>query len=99
MEARDGRDVAGHYEVADPDRFLEAFDGFEGARKRAGATTAGLVRSSEDPRTLVALIEFASREAAEGFAASPERIRTLEDAGVSTRTDELFEVVRPIVAV
>ena len=45
-----------HYEVTDLDRFL---DGFDGARKRAGATTVGLVRSSEDPRTLVALIEFA----------------------------------------
>jgi hypothetical protein len=88
-----------HYEVADLDRFLEAFDGFEEARRKAGATTVGLVRSSEEPRALVALIEFASREAAEGFAMSPQRLRTLEDAGVSTRTDELFEVVRPIVAV
>ena len=87
------------YELTDLNRFLEAFDGFDGARKRAGATTVGLLRSSEDPRTLVALIEFASREGAETFATSPERIRTLEDAGVSTRTDELFEVVRPIVAV
>ena len=33
------------YEVADRDRFLEAFDGFEPARRRAGATAAGLVRS------------------------------------------------------
>jgi hypothetical protein len=87
------------YELTDLNRFLEAFDGFDGARKRAGATTVGLLRSSEDPRTLVALIEFASREAAEAFAMTPERIRTLENAGVSTRTDEFFEVVRPIVAV
>jgi hypothetical protein len=88
-----------HYEVTDLDRFLEAFDGFEGARKRAGAATVGFVCSSEDPRSLVALIEFPSREAAEAFALSPERTQTLEDAGVISRTDELLEVVRPVAAV
>ena len=87
------------YEVTDPDRFLEAFDGFEAARTRAGATTAGLVRSLEDPQTLVALIEFPSREVAEAFAGSPERTQTLEDAGVIRRTDEFVEVVRPVAAV
>ena len=86
------------YEVTDRDRFLEAFDGFEPARRRAGATAAGLVRSLDHSRTLVALIEFASREAAEAFAMSTERARTLKDAGVITTTDEFLEVMRPITA-
>ena len=38
------------YEVTDLDRFLEAFDGFEAQRRRAGATAAGLVRSLDHPR-------------------------------------------------
>ena len=86
------------YEVTDRDRFLEAFDGFEPARRRAGATAAGLVRSLDHSGTLVALIEFASREAAEEFAMSAERARTLKEAGVITTTDEFLEVMRPITA-
>ena len=86
------------YEVTDPGRFLEAFDGFEAVRRSGGATAAGLAGSRDDPRALIALIEFASREAAEAFAGSPERTRTLQDAGVTGRTDEILEVLRPIVA-
>ena len=86
------------YEPNDRNRFLEAFDGFEPARRRAGATAAGLVRSLDHSGTLVALIEFASREAAEEFAMSAERARTLKEAGVTTTTDEFLEVMRPISA-
>lgn len=88
--------LVARYEVSDLDRFLEAFDGFEATRRSGGATATGLVRSLDDPRTLVALIEFASREAAEAFATSAERTRTLEGAGVTSRTDELMEVVRAV---
>ncbi len=91
--------LVARYEVTDLDRFLEAFDGFEAARRSGGATATGLVRSLDDPRTLVALIEFASREAAEAFATSPERLRTLEDAAVISRTDDVLEVVRPVAPV
>lgn len=87
------------YEVTDLSRFVEAFDGFEAQRRRAGATAAGLVRSLDDPRMLVALIEFPSPEAAQAFAMSPERLRTLEDAGVVRRTDELLEVLHPVAAI
>jgi hypothetical protein len=87
------------YELTEPDRFLEAFDGFEGARQRAGAITHGLARSMDDPRTVVAMIEFASRGAAEAFAADPERLATLDAAGVRERTDELLEVIRPLASI
>jgi len=85
-----------HYGTTDVDRFLEAFDAFKEARASAGASAAGLVRSLDDPLALVALIEFATREAAEAFAASPARARALQDAGVVERRDEFLEVLRPI---
>ena len=88
-----------HYKITDMGQFLAVFDGFEEVRVRAGATAVGVVRSLDDPTTLVALIEFASRDAAEAFAMSPERMRALRDAGVVGRTDEFLEVIRPFAAV
>lgn len=88
-----------HYEVEGTDRFLDAFDRFGETRAKAGATTHGLVRSLEDPRRMVALIEFPTRAAAEDFATSPERARALADGGVLSRTDELLEILRPAAAV
>lgn len=85
-----------YYEVADVDRFLHEFDGFENARRVAGAVTRGLVRSTQDPAAFVALIEFTSEDAARGFAQSPERARALIDGGVLSRTDEFLEVVRTL---
>jgi len=88
-----------HYEVSDPDRFLAAFDGYEASRRQAGAIARGLMRSLDDPATLVAIIEFGSRDEAEAFAASPDRAATLREAGVTRTTDELHETVRPIAPV
>ncbi|WP_217913479.1 hypothetical protein [Miltoncostaea marina] len=82
------------YEVQDVDRFVAAFDGYEATRREAGATGARLVRSPDAPGTVIALIDFPDRPAARAFAELPDRLRTLEAAGVRSRTDELCEVIR-----
>ena len=81
------------YEVDDVDRFLETFDGYEATRRQAGATSTRLVRSADAPGTVVALIEFPDRASAQAFAELPDRLSTLEAAGVRARTDELCEVI------
>ena len=88
-----------HYEVPDSERFLAAFDDFEAQRRGSGALTHGLVRSLDDPRTMVAVIAFGSRAEAEAFAAGPQRAAALRDAGVTRITDEFLEAIRPIAAV
>ncbi len=84
-----------HYEIEDLDRFLEVFDGFAAQRRAAGALTAGLARSLDDPGTVVATIGFPTREQAAAFAASPERAEALRAAGVVVSHDELLGEVRP----
>jgi hypothetical protein len=82
------------YDVADADRFLAVFDGFERARRAHGSTGHWVFRSSERPGCVIVMISFGSRDQAEGFAASPERDAALEEAGVTGRRDEILEVVR-----
>ena len=84
-----------HYEIGDLDRFLEVFDGFAPQRRAAGALTAGLARSLDDPGTVVATIGFTTREQAAAFATSPERAEALRAAGVTARRDELLGELRP----
>ena len=84
------------YEVADAGRFLEAFDGYEEARHRAGAVLRGLMRPADEPSVMVAVIGFGTREEAEAFAADPDRAATLKAAGVTRTTDRILEVVRPV---
>lgn len=84
------------YEVADAGRFLEAFDGYEDARRRAGAVSRGLLSPADEPSVMVALIGFGTREEAEAFASDPDRAATLKAAGVTRITDRILEVVRPV---
>jgi hypothetical protein len=84
------------YEVTDVGRFLQAFDGYEDARRRAGAVSRGLLSPADDPSVMVALIGFDTREQAEAFAADPDRAATLKAAGVGRVTDRILEVIRPI---
>ena len=83
------------YRVGELDRFLAVFEGFEATRRDSGATGHRLLGSLEDPKRLVALIEFGSREAAEAFAAGAERATALDEAGVLERADEILEDVAP----
>jgi hypothetical protein len=87
------------YEVADVGRFLEAFDGYEDTRRRAGATSRGVLSPADEPSVMVALIGFGTREEAEAFAADPGRAATLKAAGVRRTTDRILEVVRPVAPV
>ncbi len=79
------------YRVRELDRFRAVFDGFEATRGAHGSTGHRLLASPEDPLRVVALIDFPSRPAAEGFAASAERLAALEEAGVVEREDEILE--------
>lgn len=83
--------LMGRYRVRELDRFHAVFDGFEATRRQRGSTGHRLLGSLEEPTRVVALIDFPSREAAEGFASSAERIAALEEGGVVEREDEIFE--------
>ncbi|MGD9734770.1 MAG: hypothetical protein AB7V58_04060 [Solirubrobacterales bacterium] len=83
------------YEVADRARFLEEFDAFEAERARAGGVTRSLLVSVGEGVAFVALVEFATRAEAEGFAGGPQRRAALDRATVTGHTDELLEVMRP----
>lgn len=84
------------YEVADAGRFLEAFDGYEQERRRAGAVVRGVLSPADEPSVMLAAIGFDTREQAEAFAADPGRAATLKAAGVTRTTDRILEVVRPL---
>ena len=81
------------YRVRDLDRFRTVFEGFEARPREGGSTGHRLLGSPEDPTSVVALIDFPSRQEAEGFAASAERLAALEEAGVVAREDEILEDV------
>jgi hypothetical protein len=82
------------YEVEELDRFLEVFDGFEEARRRAGSTGHWVLRPPDEPRQVVVLIRFGSPGEAEAFAGSAEREESLGEAGVVAREDEILAVER-----
>jgi heme-degrading monooxygenase HmoA len=82
------------YEVTDPDRFLAVFDGFEAARREHGSTGHRVLSDTAEPGRVVVTIDFASREEAEGFAASREREAALREASAVSRQDEILELVR-----
>lgn len=84
------------YEVTDAERFLAAFDGYEDARRRAGAVVRGLFGPADEPSVMVALIGFDTREQAESFASDPDRAATLKAAGVTRTTDRILEVLRAL---
>ena len=79
------------YRVRELARFRAVFDGFEATRSERGSTGHRLLGSTEDPTSVVALIDFSSRQEAEAFAASAERLAALEEAGVVAREDELLQ--------
>ena len=53
------------YDVTDPERFMAVFDGLEATRREHGSTGHWVLRSPEEPGTVVVLIGFGSREQAE----------------------------------
>lgn len=85
--------LMGRYRVRERDRFRAVFEGFEAARREHGSSGHRLLGSLEDPASMVVLIDFGSREDAERFAASAERLAALEEAGVVERVDEILEDV------
>ncbi len=83
--------LVARYRVRDLDRFLTVFEGFEAGRRAGGSTGHRLLGSPAEPTSVVALIDFASRQEAEAFAAGAERLAALEEAGVVAREDEFLE--------
>lgn len=81
------------YAVRELDRFRAVFDGFEATRGEHGSTGHRLLASPDDPTRVVVLIDFPSRQAAEGFAASAQRLAALDEAGVVERDDEILEEI------
>jgi heme-degrading monooxygenase HmoA len=82
------------YTVRDLDTFLRSFDSFEPLRQRYGEIGHRLLRPVGDSQEVLVIIEFDSREAAERFAQSGERLDALRQAGVIERVDEICDVVR-----
>jgi uncharacterized protein (DUF1330 family) len=83
------------YRVADPERFRRVFDGFEVTRYRHGATGHRLMQG-DDAHEVVVVIEFGTAAEARSFAASPERLTALDEAGVEAREDAILEDVETL---
>jgi quinol monooxygenase YgiN len=70
------------HKVSDFNRWKDAFDSHLSARKRAGETGFRLFQSVDDPREVVLLLDWESKEEARKFMSSDELRSAMEKAGV-----------------
>jgi len=70
------------HKVSDFNRWKDAFDSHLGTRKRAGETGFRLFQSVDDPREVVLLLDWESKEEARKFMGSDELRSAMEKAGV-----------------
>ena len=81
-DGHSGVTYAVHHRVRDYDRWKEAFDGHESARRRYGQIEHRIYHSLGDPLQLVVHNDFPTVEAAESFAADPSLPDAMAAAGV-----------------
>jgi hypothetical protein len=68
--------------VADYTTWRKVYDDFEAERRRLGVTADAVYQSVDDPNDITVRHDFATREAAESFAASPRLQEVMQQAGV-----------------
>ncbi len=70
------------HQVADYAAWRRVYDGFGPTRTTLGVTSASVYQAADNPNEITATHEFASLEAAQAFAVSPELRAAMHDAGV-----------------
>ena len=70
------------HRVADYQQWRTVYDGMESTQKLLGVIGEEVYQSAGDPNDLTVTHDFASRESAEGFLASPELGDGMARAGV-----------------
>lgn len=70
------------HQVADYATWRRVFDGFAPTQKALGVLSADVYQTADDPKNVTVTHDFASIEAAQAFAASPELRAAMHDAGV-----------------
>jgi hypothetical protein len=75
------------HRVADYTAWRAVYDGFDQQRRELGVTGHALYQAVGDANDVTAWHDFASREAAESFASSPELREAMERAGVQGQPD------------
>jgi quinol monooxygenase YgiN len=70
------------HRVKDYDAWRKVYDDVKPMQQAGGVTAASVYRSKDDPSMVLVLHHFATMEAAEAFAASPDLRAAMERAGV-----------------
>ena len=70
------------HQVADYPTWRQVFDGFAPTQKSLGVLSADVYQATDNPNDITVTHDFASQEAAQAFAASPDLRAAMHDAGV-----------------
>jgi hypothetical protein len=70
------------HQVSDYAAWRRVYDGFAPTKAALGVQTATVYRAADDPNNITVTHDFATLEAAQAFAASPELRAAMHDAGV-----------------
>lgn len=76
--------VVVQHHVTDYHAWYPVFTEHEAVRRQHGATGHALMRSQDDPNTLVIVSEFASAEGAKAFMADPSLAEAMSRGGVDS---------------
>ena len=76
-------------DVADFDAWKQVYDGFAPTQAEHGVRSHHVLRSIENPNTVIVTHTFDSREAARGFFAMPELKDAMSQAGVDADSVEI----------
>lgn len=78
------------HDVADYATWRALYDDFDATRSAMGVTSASVYRAADDPNNLTVTHDFATIEAAQAFAGSPELKDVMSRAGVVGAPDIWF---------
>lgn len=68
--------------VSDYKAWRKVYDDFAPVRKSLGVTAAAVYQSTDNPGDITVTHDFATAEAAQAFAKSPELKKAMQNAGV-----------------
>lgn len=78
------------HRVADYSAWRSVYDELDGQRAGLGVSGQAVYQGLEDPNDLTVTHDFATREAADSFASSPDLHGAMERAGVQGRPEIWF---------
>jgi quinol monooxygenase YgiN len=78
------------HRVADYAAWREVYDGIDQQRREFGVMDHAVYQALDDPNDVTVWHDFASRDAAESFATSPQLREAMQRAGVQGEPDIWF---------